>query len=419
MASQPDKPPLPDGSLRQIFVARQPILDAEQNVFGFELLFRSGFVSAYDGIDGDHATRKVLADAYSQLGIFTLTGGKPAFVNFTQNLLLNEIPRAFPCASLYVEVLESVTPTPALIEACKRMKKAGYRIVLDDFVHREAQRALFDLAEIIKIDFRLTQGEEREKVVRLDPSKCFLAEKVETRAEFDEARRLGYELFQGHFFGEAVVVAGREIPGHKMVYLRLLREIQDPHMEFEKLEGIIGQDVSLSYKLLHFINTAAFGFSRIRSIKQALTLLGLDELRKWLSVVVLVILADEKPEILTINSLVRARFCELLALHSDCRKDAPELFLLGLFSLIDALLDKPMADLLKELPLSAEVKWALLGRENRFSIYLQAALLYENAQWDQYAKTAQAIGLSQEQVPALYFDTLAWANQAILGPAKA
>ena len=398
------------------FVARQPIFDRELRVFAYELLFRSGFANFYDAIDGDRASSDVLTTSFMLVGLEELTSGKKASINFTRSLLVKEVATLFPSDLLLVEVLENVEPAPEVIEACKNLKRAGYRLILDDFCPMCAGNPLLEMVDIIKVDFEKTQPRERELIPLMGNCQQarFLAEKVETAEEFSQALAWNYSYFQGYFFCHPTVCTSNAIPGAKLAYMRILNEINRPETDFGELENIIKLDVSLSYKLLRFMNSAFFGFyERIRSIRQALTLLGLSEVKKWVSLTALTGLASDKPEELVVQSLVRARLCEQLAIRVGLGDRSSELFLMGMFSMIDAIAGKPMSEILGNLPITEEIKIALMGGDNHFRDVFDTLLTYERGDWDDFAGYASKLNIDEDDLPALYRDTVRWVNQIL------
>lgn len=397
-----------------VYVARQPILDRRADLVGYELLFRSDLDATTAGRTGDSATSTVLTNSFLLIGMETLTSGRRGFINFTRNLLLAEIPLSFPRDQIVVEILEGVEPDAQILAACRRLRGAGYTLALDDFVYQPDFDPLLDLVDIVKVDFQTTSVEQREATVRKLRRKHvrFLAEKVETQADFDLALELGYSYVQGYFFSHPDVVAGRDIPGFKLNYLHALREINQANVDIDILEEIIRRDTSLSYKLLRLINSAFFGLRhKVKSIRQALVLLGNDEVRKWASLLTLAGIGEDKPNELAVISTVRARFCELVAEKIGLQTEHTDIYLMGLFSLVDAFMNTPMEEILRELPLAEAVKDALLGRASRYSAILQLALAYEEAQWEQCDTLAARLGLHHEMTPALYHQALHAANQ--------
>lgn len=396
-----------------VFVARQPILDQRGHLFAYELLFRESMDNFFRSQDGDLATSSVISSSFFLMDINQITMGKPAFINFTSNLLKQGMATLLPRDSVVIEILEDVAPDLEIIAACKELKELGYKLALDDFVFREEYRPLIELADIIKIDFQCTDIAERLAIIqRLNkPKVSFLAEKVETLEEFEKAKSIGYGLFQGYYFSRPSIVQGKDIPASKVNYLNLLQEISRPDLEIEALEHIIKRDISLTYKLLKFINSSVFGFkSKISSIRQALTLLGPREFKKWVSVVVLGSISEGKPDALAVQSYVRATFAELLAPKARLGAQASNLFMMGLFSLIDACLDRPLPEILKELPIEDSVKSALLGYPNIYRDLLELIIDYEQGNWKQVSRHALKLHLEEECIPPCYVKALEGAN---------
>jgi c-di-GMP-related signal transduction protein len=402
----------------ECFVARQPIFDRRLCVFAYELLFRSGFDNLCDieASEGDAASSEVLTMGFVLTGLQDLTGGRKASINFTRNLLLQGIPTLFPPDMLLVEVLEDVVPRPEVIQACSKLRNSGHTILLDDFTPDYLESPLLDFADIIKVDFcQCSPAEIRDFPRRLEHRGVkLLAEKVETVDQFRLALESGYTYLQGYFFSKPVVRTDSTIPGSRLVNLRILNEISKPNVDFTDIEEIVRQDVSLSYKLLRFINSAYFALTQpVTSIGGALALLGMREIKKWVALSALSRLAEDKPEELIVNSLVRARLCECIATELGLRSRGPELFLLGMFSLVDAILEKPMSEILGQLPLTEETKSALLGADHMFRDVLDTVIAYERGDWDLFSELAPAIRLREEAMPVLYQESLTWVSRAL------
>src|SRR5262245_16950807 len=279
------------------FVARQPIFDRNCGVFGYELLFRAGSANAYSGNDGDKASSTVISDSLHVHGLESLTAGKKGFINVTRRLLLQDLITVLPSKLTVVELLESITPDPEVIQACRKLRQAGYIVAMDDFVFDPKYAELLHEVDIIKVDFMGTTSEQRSRFAESFKSNGtrLLAEKIESRNEFDEALRLGYALFQGYFFCKPQVVQGKDVPTSQLGYLRFLQQVNAPEINFDNLEQIIKSELSLSYKLLKYLNSASFGLrSKVTSIKQALVLLGVRPLRKWASLMALSSLRSDK-----------------------------------------------------------------------------------------------------------------------------
>lgn len=397
----------------ETFIARQPIFDMNQRAFGYELLFRSGLENVFRHPDPNQASSKVLADTFFLHDLAFLTGGKRAFINITRDLLLQELLFLIPKEKIVVEILENVEPDEEVVQACERLKSAGYLLAMDDFVYDDRYGPLLRLADFIKVDFLSTEeGERRDLVRRLSTCKVrFLAEKIETYEMFREARDLGYTYCQGYFFSRPRVISGRDIPGLKLHYLQLLREIHRPELDLKRLTEIVRRETSLSYKLLRYINSAFFGLrNRISSLKQALLLLGEREIRKWVTLVTLATLGEDKPEELVLQSILRARFCESLASLTGLSDRSDDLFLMGMFSLLDGLLDRPLSEILEGIPISEEIKRALLGEKNRFGLVYQYLLAYEQGRWERLSELGGRLRIDESRVSSLYLEAVRWSS---------
>jgi EAL and modified HD-GYP domain-containing signal transduction protein len=401
----------------EVYVARQPIFNKNKKLYGYELLFRDGLSNAFPDIDGDTATSKLLSNSFFSIGMNQLTSGKTAFINFPQSLLLNKVPMMFPSEKMTVEILENVDPNEQVISACTDIAKAGYSLALDDFVFKNELQPLIELADIIKIDFMLTPIDEIQKIV--NQFKCnnikLLAEKIETYEDFEKALSMGFMYFQGYFFSKPEIISGQEIAPAKITLLQIVGEANKKDCSFDKLEKLINRDVSISYKLLRYINSAFFKRAcEISTIKHAIVLLGEMEIKRFISMVATAELASDKPEELVRTSIIRARFCELVGLHSRNGADISELFLMGLFSLIDAMLDNNMEDIMQTLPLSKNIKQALLEEKGDLADYLKLVSSYESANWETFSSIISKINIDEKKFPEFYQDAVNWADSYLI-----
>ncbi len=376
-----DSPSLLRGPTR--FIARQPIFDHHEHVYGYEILFRSGLENRYTADDGDAAARDV-ADNYLNASARTLTAGRKAFINCTRQFLVNEYATLLPKEEAVIEILETIEPDAEVLAACRRLKDLGYVIALDDFVYAEKFQPFVELADVIKIDFQLSApSDRRQAVAKFAPLGIqLLAEKVATRAEFAEARDSGYDYFQGYFFCKPQIVPSLHIAAFRVHYLQILHAINKPELDRNEIVALIDREVSLCYKLLRFVNSPLFGFlSDISSTGHALALLGDREVRKWASVAAVLGIAGNKPNELVLTSLTRGRCRELLAQNRGARRDAQSMFLLGVFSLMEALLGRPISEIVSEIALPEVVRAALLGRPNRQRKILDLVKAFEGGKW--------------------------------------
>lgn len=398
--------------LQKTFIARQPILDRRQQVHGYELLYRSGPTDAFDGEDPDGATLQLMSASLLVHNLQELVGGLLGYVNVPRKLLVEDMLLVLPVQHTVVEILETVEPDAEVVEAVRRLKAAGMRIALDDFVGGPGYDELVELADVIKVDFLQSGPEERKRMVDTlrRPGRLLLAEKVETREVFQEALDCGYDLFQGYFFCRPETRSRREIPKAKVHYVQLLREIARPELDLARIEAVIKREVSLSAKLLRYLSSVEFGLRvELDSIRSALVHLGERPLRRWVSLVAMGGLGEDKPGELVRLSLVRARLCESLAERLTAA--APlELFLTGMFSTIDALVDRPLDEALDEIGLGDQVADAIRGDDSVLSAARRLAIACERSDEADLLAEVDRLGLDPDDVADLYLEALLWAD---------
>lgn len=398
----------------EIYVARQPIFDRHMNTYGYELLYRKSLNNTYDGDDDNQSTAALINNVYLAFGSDVMTEGKKAFINFPTELIEREIPTLLPKDHVVIEILEHVEPSASVIRACAHLKNKGYLIALDDFVFHEKNFPLFEIADIIKIEFtKIDVGEQRNVISSYKEkyNKRFLAEKVETREQYDQAMELGYDLFQGYFFSKPVIVQGREIKWINTSVLQVIHEVNKEEPDFQKITEIIEKDVGLTYKLLKAANSVFYGsIHRIRSVKQALIRFGLSEIRKWMY---LLMLKDAKSadndELLKI-SLIRGKFMELLSAEMKTTQIQYECFLTGILSSVDVILKKEMRDILNDLPLTHEIKDALMYRNNELGLLLDFVICFETANWQSIEEHKMFRKMDQRKLTPLYLEACRWAQ---------
>jgi len=400
-----------------LLLARQPILDAERKVYGYELLHRSSRLDGFDNSDGDRASLEVLSNTLLSFGIRKVLGKHRGFINFTRELLVNDTALLLDPDVFVIEILETVQPDVEVIAACRRLRKKNYLLALDDFLGREAFHPLAAAADFLKVDFRLTSHHERLKIVRRynRPTLRLLAEKVETEQEFSLACQEGFTLFQGFFFLRPEILSQREVPAFKGNLLRILAEIHAEEFDFGRLEDLIKREPSLVLRLLRYVNSAAFGWSsKIGSIRQAMALLGEDEMRRWLTLATLPALASDRPEELVRTAMLRARACELLAIEAGLAGRSLDLFLTGMFSLLETIIGRPLKDLLDELFLPGDVRQALLEPPpagGRIGSVFRLVENYEKGEWERVTDLAKELGLTAENIAQRYLEATSWAEE--------
>lgn len=404
----------------EIFIGRQPIFDRTEKIFAYELLYRNSDLNSFPQIDGDHATMEVLINSFLTIGLDDLSNGRPCFINFTENLLHEPIFDSLDSKHIVIEILESVQITSSLISSIRQLKDKGFRIALDDFVlTKEILQAkeIFSFVDFIKVDFMGTTLSERKDIEVFiksnHPHIHLLAEKVETRAEFEEAIKAGYHLFQGYFFAKPHIIQGKDIPANLANYFRIIGLISQEQANVAHISDLIERDVSLSFKLLKLIN-ASPSKNKVRSIKQAVVVLGLTELHKWIYILAMrETMRDEldfSRNALIVSSLFRAKFCELLAKHNR-KENSPEYFLTGMFSLMDSLLHKPFSQIMQQLPLSDQVVDTLVGNDTEMSDYLNLAVAFDQLDWARIQLFAEKLDLTEEQLRQAYNQAMRWSSQ--------
>jgi c-di-GMP-related signal transduction protein len=396
----------------EVHVARQPILEANGHVFGYELLYRAAQTDTACTAEGDLASARVLTDAVLEVGLDTLTSGRPAFLNLTKPLITSQVATLLPHAAAVYELREDVEVDDAVVQACKDLHARGYRLALDDFVAGSPAEQLMPYVSFVKIDVQLTDmAEVLELPKRYKPYRVrMVAEKVETREVFDATRDAGYTLFQGYYFCRPIMRTGTTLPTKHAIYMRLLSEINRPDITVRELEALIKQDASLSLKVLRCVNSAALPLRReVRSIHDAVVLLGIGPIRQWASVWCLAGLnTGGSPELATL-ALLRARSCELAAGDLGAG-DTAEFFLVGLCSMLDSMLGRPMAEAVEHLPLSPAAKNTLLGEPSQMRSILDAILAQEMGAWDAVDASATAAGVTQTNLSKAYVGALRWAR---------
>jgi len=404
----------------QVFVARQPILTASQRVAAYELLFRQHSTSGGAVIDVPlRATAEVLTRSLLTIGLDDLTGGKPSFVNFPREALFHEMAGNLP-PQLVIEVLEDVGADADVIAACADLRRRGFRIALDDYCFEPEREPLLAVADVIKIDLTLVnlaapETEERLRALRKRGVQL-LAEKVELPSEFERAKALGFELFQGYFWGRPEIVSGRQLPPSARTYLRLVNELGRADFDIASAKELVKSDPALSQALLRYINSAQFRWmSPIDSIHRAMAMLGRDEMRRWAAMLALITTFDGlSPEVVT-TAVARGRFCELLAPSIGAEQRANDLFFAGLFSMADLMMGVPIEDALRSIPMDEPSRRAILDPTSEFGQVLGAAIAYQHADWPEYVELAARAGIDPGRGADAYLEALRWTDRLLHG----
>lgn len=396
--------------MTDFLIGRQQIFDKKLAIYAYEILFRGQNYDLTETNQASQATNQVITDTILELGINRLVDNHKAFINFTYQNILEKVPLNLPKDRIVIEVLENVTIDLKIVSILRELSALGYIIALDDFVFTDDWRPLVEFADIVKLDvLQRDRAETRQIIEKLKPYKTkLLAEKVENRTQFQHMLDLGCDYFQGFFLSKPNIVEGRRIGVNHAAAIRLLGIINKPELEIAELNQMISQDVSLSFKLLHYINSAFFALPRkIEPIKHAITYLGLNEIKRWSNILTLASLSS-KPKALMQTALIRGKMCERLA--SLLNKDPEHYFLIGMLSCVDGILDIPMEYALAQLPLTLDVSDAILYKRGLAGEVLSYVLDYE--QWSPPSATFNH--LNCEQINNAYLDSINWA-QNVLG----
>src|SRR5213593_584162 len=396
--------------MHSVYLARQPIFDRHVRLAGYELLFRSGDEQGRAVIgDHDDATSSVVLNTLTEFSLERVVGPHQAWINVTRRFILDGLADALPPKRVTLELLEGQQLDDELFDALARLRDRGYTIALDDFTYTAACEPLLPLADVVKIDVMAlgVKGAANELARLRGRGIAAVAEKVETQEEFHACVDEGFELFQGYFFCKPELLTTKAIGANKLSLLQLLAALQDPEIELRRLEALITHDVALSYRLLRYINSAFFGLhTRDDGIGRAIALLGLNNVKRWATMTVFAGVQGKPRELLT-TALVRARVCERLGPELGERSH-DQLFTLGLFSVVDALVDRPMAEVLTSIPFPDDMRAALTSHSGRKGDLLRCVLLWERGE------TAQAIrcGIAPGKIAAAHTEALAWAEDA-------
>ncbi|MEZ9232593.1 EAL and HDOD domain-containing protein [Vibrio amylolyticus] len=400
--------------MKYSYIARQPILDRDKKTIGYELLFRDGLNNSFPEIDPDLATSRLLSDHFLSTHQSTL-GEHLGFVNFPYQSLINRVPTLFPADNLVVEILEDCEPTLELLEAVKEMAQLGYVIALDDFVPSKAWKQFLPYVSIIKFDIRIVSIEKSKQFIQKIPKGkiLFLAEKVETHEEFQQAKAAGFDYFQGYFFSKPEVIQRKALEPSFITLIQLCKEVAKEEIDFKSIEELVSTDLSLSYKLLTFVNSSSTVNTKIASFKQALVYLGSARLRKFISLVAIASTQESKPDYLYGLSIQRARFCELLYTQYQTRETEGNAFLTGMFSLLDSLLDQSLEDLVNEMPIEEDVKAALSHEAGNLGKTLALVKAYEKADWDIVSSLGDQLELTNDTINQSYDEAVKWTAELL------
>ena len=396
-------------------VGRQTIYMADLDVFGYELLFRDSTTQniAPQNLDGNLATANVMLNTYFEIGLENVVGNKKAFINLPESFISGEISLPLSNQSVVLEILENIKFTDAIKENLSKLKDQGFTLALDDFEFSEIAVPYLKYVDIVKVDITQLEKQVLEKKIPLLKSKYqlkLLAEKVETKDEFDFCRSLGFDYFQGYFLQKPEIIKGKKLPSNKLAMIQLLNRLQDPDVQVDELSDLLKNDVSLSYKVLRYINSPVFGLSsEVSNLKQAILLLGIKVIKRWVTLIVVAGLSDRSQDIIRL-ALIRAKMCETLA-KALKYENTDDCFLLGLFSLLDAMLNQSLSDVLSSIPMTTDLREGLINRKGKMGKLLNEVIRYEQGEWDSLISKQKLAWAFR----SAYIEAVNWAEKAIEG----
>jgi c-di-GMP-related signal transduction protein len=396
--------------MSEIYIGRQPIYDRKLDVYAYELLFRAASDNSANFTDGDKATSDVIVNTFLEIGLDNIVGNRLAFINLTRTFFVGEHTISLPRDRVVLELLEDIEADEEVVNSVKRLSEQGYSIALDDFIYHESLQPLVQLADIVKIDIMaMSRDEIREHVqaLRQHPLRL-LAEKVETQEEHDYCMELGFDYFQGYFFAQPKVIRGQRLPNNRLAILKLLSRLQDPEITSKQLEELIAQDVAFSYRILRYVNSAAYAPPRkIESIHQAVVRLGLQTIKTWTTLLAMS-QVDNKPAELVVTAMIRGKMAEEMARALNAEQP-DSFFTVGLFSALDALMDNSMEEILTQLPLADHIADALLHKGGGLhGEVLNCVLAYERGEWENLGCSE----LGTHRIRTCYLEAVQWANSA-------
>jgi EAL and modified HD-GYP domain-containing signal transduction protein len=395
------------------FIARQPILDRDKEVFAYELFFRDGKNNCYPEVERDEKTTKLIARSYQTLGLDDISCSKKSFITFQPETIISGLPKSLDPENVVVELAGNKHDSDSLLHICKHVKNMGYKLALDEYRMDSNWQQYLPFVDLIKINTLKNDCDLVAKNVNqlLDSNVQLIADKVETQQSFGIFKDMGFDYFEGYFFAQPESVTQENLPTSKMALVELMGASSSESFDLESINGVIEHDVGLSYMLLRFINNPSINKRyKITSLRHALNYMGEVEIKKFIALLALANLSDEKPIELLHLSLVRAKFCDLVGVEKNIGSNPPTAFLVGLFSMIDALLDQDMYSLVVKLPLVDEVKEALCGGQNELSIFLMLVKAFESGNWLKVIRISKILEIDQKQLHSLFNEAILWGN---------
>lgn len=399
------------------FAARQPILDINKKVYGYELLFRSGSDNVFPDVDQEKATSNMVESLQFNLGLDKISSGKYAFINFTENAILSHYPKMLPKEKIVIEVLETVNPSKEVIDELEALSKIGYKIALDDYVHSSAWEPVYQFCDFLKIDCQNIKVSQLKLITSLRkrfPHIKLLAEKVETYDEYKRFLSHGFEYFQGYFFSKPEVMRSVSMSTSHAILSELLSEVMKESINISKVTKLFESDVGMSYKLLRYTQSPLFQRrQKIENIRQALIMLGETEIQRFVMFLVAAAFGENKPSELIRLSIHRAKFCEQLSIVTSKHDHIASAFLVGMLSLIDAMLDADINKVIGEMHLSKTIEEALLAQSGWLAEAIQICQIIEIGQWERIDATCTTLNMEYADLIKAYDEAGQWANERV------
>ncbi len=395
--------------MTEIYFARQPIYNRDFQVEGYELFYRQAGAESAQFLDAEIATSQVVLNTVTEVGLDRIVGPHKAFINIARDFVVGGYLEMFALPQLVFEAVADIVVDEPLLRSLRQLRQQGYRFVLDDYTDIEAYRALLEIADYVKIDMLVTPEEEVRRVVPLLRQRgvALIAERIETQSILELCQTLKFDFFQGYHFSQPKMLKFRGVPANQLAILQLVSKLHEPEIDLKAIESLIRQDVSLSYKLLRYINSAYFNLSRrIDSIQRAIILLGTKNIRSWATLISLANIDHHRSDLITV-ALERAKMCELLA-EAVGLKHKESGYTVGLLSVLDAMTQAPMELILAALPLDEEINEALLQHKGMLGRILACALAYERCDWE----SVDMLDLEPSQINDAYMTALAEAYRA-------
>ncbi len=401
----------------QSFIGREPVLDEQTSTFGYALLIHGGTETLLSQTSSDEPTSVSIDDISLSKGVKLFSNKKRVFIKFTEKLLLEGYWSALPVTNVVIELIHTIAPTSEVVDACKILKTNGYMLALDEFHYSKTLEPIIEIADILKINIKSSSEKEVEAYAlkyRNENIKL-LATHVDSLQEYYSLRKLGYDYFQGHYFCKPEVIRSEQMPTSRITKLRLIHEVNKTDFDFSEAEEILKHDPGLTVKLLKYVNSAALGLrTEVHGIRQALTMIGQRNLRKWISILAVSTFTEKKPNELMSTVVRRGQFCELLAPHFGFQgNEAQSLFLIGMFSLLDAVIDLPIEKVFDAVPLSDDIRETVLGMDTPFKEILDLAITFENGDWSQMTRIINKNKLQKQTVIDCHMQSIEWAKSFV------